>query len=203
MTVALAVIAAVLLVALAAVSGLLAAAQRPEQPTAPAGTTHRILFPFSAAGLSRRALDAALRLARAEDATLVPVLLAQVPMPLPLDAPLPRQAIAVVSLQEAIEQRAARFGVPVDARVHRGRTHRHALRATIAAERFDRMVIAADVAGFGPDDVAWLLRHAPGEIVVVRPDATDEPLEPWEPWGDDGPLAPGRGSTVALPSAYA
>ena len=52
----------------------------------------RILFPFVASALSRRALDAALRLARAEDATLVPVFLARVPLHLPLDAPLPRQS---------------------------------------------------------------------------------------------------------------
>ena len=196
MTAALAIVAAVLFVALAAVSALLASANRPVPDTAPAPTTRRILFPFSPAGLSRRALDAALRLARAEEATLVPVLLAEVPMRLPLDAPLPRQAIAVVGLQEAIEQRAARFGVPIDARVHRGRTGRHALRETIAEERFERIVIAADVPGFGPDDVAWLLRHAPGEIVVVRPGPTDERLEL------EQPPAPVVRHTTALPAAY-
>jgi nucleotide-binding universal stress UspA family protein len=199
MTVALAVIAAVLLVALAAVSALLAAERRPAPPAVPAGTTRRILFPFTAAGLSRRALDAALRLARAEDATLVPVVLARVPLALPLEAPLPRQSTAVVSLQEAIEQRAAQFGVPVDARVHRGRTPRHALRETIADERFERMVIAADVPGFGPDDVAWLLRHAPGEIVVIRPGPDDEALEPGERITAPAPV---RRRTTALPAAY-
>ncbi|MGH3100358.1 MAG: hypothetical protein ACRDPU_05175, partial [Thermoleophilia bacterium] len=51
----------------------------------------RILFPFVGRALSRRALDAALRLARADGASLVPVFLAQVPMRLPIDAPLPRQ----------------------------------------------------------------------------------------------------------------
>ena len=197
MTVALAVVAAVLLVALATVSALLAGARRPTPIAPPAGTTRRILFPFAADGLSRRALDAALRLARAEDATLVPVLLARVPLAVALDAPLPGQATAVVSLQEAIEQRAAAFAVPVDARVHRGRTARHALREMIAAERFERIVIAADVPDFGPDDVAWLLRHAPGEIVVVRPGADDETVELEQPGS-----AP-RGPTTALPSAYA
>jgi hypothetical protein len=43
----------------------------------------RILFPFVAAGLSQSALDPALRLARAENATLVPAFLARVPMQLP------------------------------------------------------------------------------------------------------------------------
>jgi len=143
---------------------------------APGPDCRRVLFPFVGSALSRRALDAALRLARAEDATLLPVFLARVPMTLPLDSPLPRQAAIAIPLQEAIEHRASEFGVPVDARLERGRTYRHALRQTIAAERFDRIVIAAAPGGgpgFGPDDVAWLLGHAPGEIVVLRPGAED------------------------------
>ena len=146
--------------------------RRPAQ--APAASAGRILFPFLAYALSPRALDAALRLARAEEATLVPVFLAQVPFHLPLDAPLPRQSSVALALQEAIEQRASSFQVPVDARIERGRTYRHALRATLAHERFERIVIAAAAngnPGFNPEDVAWLLEHAPGEIVVLRPDA--------------------------------
>jgi hypothetical protein len=133
----------------------------------------RILFPYVADALSQRALDAALRLASAEDATLVPVFLARVSMHLPLDTPLPRQCALAIPLQEAIEQRAIAAGVPIDARIERGRTYRHALRQTIANERFDRVVIAAAAhgsAGFEPDDVAWLLANVPGEIVVLRPD---------------------------------
>ena len=56
--------------------------------------TRRILFPFIGGALSKRALDAALRLASAEDATVVPIFLARVPLHLPLDAPLPRQSRA-------------------------------------------------------------------------------------------------------------
>ena len=132
----------------------------------------RILFPFLARALSEPALDTALRLAHTDDATLVPVFLARVGMQLPLDAPLPRQSAIAIPLQEAIEQRAARFGVPVDARIQVGRTPRHALRETIEHERFDRIVVAAaghGAAGIGADDVAWLLESAPGEIVVLRP----------------------------------
>jgi hypothetical protein len=144
---------------------------------APEAESRRILFPFVGSALSQRALDASLRLARAESATLMPVFLARVPLTLPLDAPLPRQAAICLRLQEAIEQRAAAFGVPVDARVERGRTYRHALGQTIANERFERIVMAAASdggPGFGPDDVAWLLATAPGEIVVLRPGAEDQ-----------------------------
>jgi hypothetical protein len=136
----------------------------------------RIVFPFVANALSSRALDAALRLAHAEDATLVPIFLARVPLNLPLDAPLPRQCEVAIPMQEAIEHRASEFAVPVDARIERGRTYRHALLQTIAHERFDRIVIAAAAqgsAGFDADDVAWLLDHAPGEIVVLRPKKSD------------------------------
>ncbi|MBV9804978.1 MAG: universal stress protein [Solirubrobacterales bacterium] len=134
----------------------------------------RILFPFVAEDLSQRALDAALRLAVAEEATLVPVFLARVSLDLPLDAPLPRQCSLGMPLLEAIEQRATEVGVPVDSRIERGRNPRHALRQAIAAERFDRIVMAAASnggPGFGADDVAWLIEHAPGEIVVLRPAA--------------------------------
>jgi hypothetical protein len=139
-------------------------------PTAGAG---RILFPFMAGALSQRALDAALRLARAEDATLVPVFLARVSMHLPIETPLPRQSALALSLQEAIEQRAAAWGISVDARIERGRTYRHALRQTFEHEHYDRIVLAAAARGndgFDAGDVAWLLDSAAGEIVVLRPD---------------------------------
>jgi nucleotide-binding universal stress UspA family protein len=140
-------------------------------------TATRILFPFLAHALSSRALEAALRLARAENATLVPVFLARVPLQLPLDTPLPRQCALAIDMHEAIEQRAAAFGVLVDARIERGRTPRHALRQTIAHERFDRIIIAAATAdgpGFGADDAAWLLEHTTGEIIVLRPGQDDQ-----------------------------
>lgn len=174
---------AVLIVVIVLLAGALATVawrQRRNAPPRPSRlpgeTTPRILFPFVANALSRRALDAALRLARAEDATLVPVFLARVPLHLPLDSPLPRQSEVAIALQEAVEHRAADFGVPVDARIERGRTNRHALRQTIAHERFDRIVISAAAQGghgFDPEDVAWLLDNAEGEIVVVRPDRED------------------------------
>jgi hypothetical protein len=132
----------------------------------------RILFPFVASALSSSALKAALRIASAEGATLVPVFLARVPMNLPLEAPLPKQSESALMLQEAIEQRAAAYKVPVDARIERGRDNRHALRQAIGACSYDRIVIAAAVQGcpgFDAGDVAWLLENAPGEIIVLRP----------------------------------
>ena len=134
----------------------------------------RILFPFTGSELSEAALDVAIRLAHAEDATLVPAYLAVVPMTMPLASALPIQSKTAMPILEAIEQRAARSGVAVDPRIERGRSSRHALAELISHEDYDRIVApartrAAD--GFSPEDVAWLLDNAAGEIVVFRPAA--------------------------------
>lgn len=135
----------------------------------------RIAFPFTGEGLSEPALAAALRLARAEGATLMPVYLALVPLRLAVDVPLQAECNVALPMLEAIEQRAARAEVPVDSRIERGRTVRHALRELIAHERFERMVVAAgsdgSAEGFMPEDVAWLLAHVPGELIALRPAA--------------------------------
>jgi hypothetical protein len=176
MTVVLIVVIAILAAVVAAL-GLQRVLDRGRH-AAPAAASggRRILFPFVAEDLSQQALDAALRLARAEGATLVPAFLARVSLDLPLDTPLPRQCSLGVPLLEAVEQRATEAGVPVDSRIERGRNRRHALRQAIAQERFDRVVIAAASEGhpgFDADDVAWLLDNAEGEIVVLRPSADD------------------------------
>ena len=186
MTVLLIVVIAILAVAVVAlVAATLRDRVRRREP-ARARSTRRILFPFVAGALSQRALDAALRLAAAEGATLVPVFLARVSLDLPLESALPRQCSMAMPLLEAVEQRATEAGIPVDSRIVRGRNRRHALRQAIAEEKFDRIVIAASAQGspgFDPDDVAWLLDHAPGEIVVLRPSAKDQPTDSAGPHG--------------------
>jgi nucleotide-binding universal stress UspA family protein len=140
----------------------------PHRITPPA---ERILFPLLGDSVSRSALDATLRLARAEHATLVPAYLAVVPLHLPLTASLPQECERAMPLLETIEQRAARLGVPVDSRIETGRTPRHALRQLLAGERFDRIVVPAGTAtsaGFDAEDISWLLENAPGEIAVLR-----------------------------------
>ena len=152
-----------------AVLVLLVRHRRGEEEHAP---SRRILFPFVGTQLSLSALDAALRIARVENATLVPAYLAPVPMSMPLGAPIPRACGQAFELLEAIEQRADAVGVPVDGRIGPGRTARHALRELLAAERYDRIVVAAETArtdGLSAVDVAWLLEHAPGEVAVLRP----------------------------------
>ena len=132
----------------------------------------RILFPIVGRGLSRPALDAALRLARAQDATLVAAYLAPVPLHLPLDAALTLECDLALPLLEAVEHAASDAGVAVESRIERGRTYRHALLELIEHERYDQIVVAAapeGAAGFTASDVAWLLHRAPGEIIVLRP----------------------------------
>jgi nucleotide-binding universal stress UspA family protein len=179
MTVILIVLVILLVIALA-VMAVASVRRRLARPATPPSTSdRRILFPFLAQGLSPQALDAALRLAAADRATLVPVFLARVALDLPLDTALPRQCSMATSLLEAIEQRATEAGIPVDSRIDRGRNRRHALRQTIAQERFDRIVIAAasnGSPGFDAADIAWLLDNAHGEIIVLRPSADDPTL---------------------------
>jgi hypothetical protein len=139
-----------------------------------AGSGRRILFPFIGSTVSQATLDATLRLARSQDATLVPAYLVVVPQHLSLESPAPvRQCEAALPVLELIEQRASRAGVPVDSRIERGRSHRHALSTLLEHERFDTLVVPARTSttdGFDSADVAWLLENAPGEVLVLRPE---------------------------------
>jgi nucleotide-binding universal stress UspA family protein len=137
---------------------------------------HHILLPFTGTEISRRAVDAAMRLARAEEATLMPAYLAQVPKRLPLECAIPNEAAQAMAMLEAIEQRASAKGVPVDARIERGRTYRHALERLLATETFDRVVVSATdtgAAGLSGDDLVWLLEKAPAEVMILRPGPDD------------------------------
>jgi len=143
--------------------------ERPQQ-------VHQILLPFTGTEISRRALDAALRLAKAEHATLTPAYLAAVPKQLPLECAIPAEAAKAMPMLEAIEQRAAGQGVPVDARVERGRSYRHALGRLLEHESFDRVVVpatATGAAGLSGDDLVWLLDKAPAEVLILRPGPED------------------------------
>jgi hypothetical protein len=166
---------ALIVVALAVGFGAALALERWRRERALEGRerVRRIAFPFTGEGLSERALAAALRLARAEGATLMPVYLALVPLRLSVDVPLRSECDVALPMLETIERRAARARVPVDSRIERGRTVRHALRELIAHERFERIVVAAGAdsagEGFTPEAVAWLLTNVPGEVIVLRP----------------------------------
>lgn len=167
------------LVVLALVLGLTLGfliARRHRSGTGEGEVVHHILLPFTGIEISRRAVDAALRLARAEDATLMPAYLAQVPKQLPLDCSIPKEAGSAMAMLEAIEQRASAQGVPVDARIERGRSYRHALARLLQHETFDRVVISATAtgtAGFSGDDLVWLLEKAPAEVLILRPGPAD------------------------------
>lgn len=167
------------LVGLALVLGLALGfliARRRRGGEADAEAVHHILLPFTGDEISRRAVDAALRLARAEDATLMPAYLARVPKSLPLDCSVPKEADRAMAMLEAIEQRARAQAVPVDARIERGRSYRHALARLLERETFDRVVVSATAtgsAGFSGDDLVWLLEKAPAEVLILRPGPAD------------------------------
>jgi nucleotide-binding universal stress UspA family protein len=137
----------------------------------------QILLPFTGSAISRRALDAATRLARVDGATLMPAYLLRVPLHLPLDAPLPASCDDAMPLLEAIDQRASAQGVTVDARIMRGRSYRDALRRLLATEHFERVIVPADGSsqtGLSAEDIAWLLERVPAEVLILRADPEDQ-----------------------------
>jgi hypothetical protein len=149
------------------------ARRRPAQ--LPRGT-RRILLPFTGPSISRRSFDAAVRLARVEEATIMPAYLARVPRHLALDAPLPAQCLQAMPLLEAIEQRASTQGVAVDTRIIRGRTYRDALQRMLDSEAVDRVIVSATSngrKGLSADDLEWMLEKVPAEVLILRPDPED------------------------------
>jgi len=139
-------------------------------------SVRRILLPFTGQAISRRAFDAAVRLAKAENATIMPAFLARVPRQIPIDSPLPAASAEGMPLLEAIEQRVAAQGIPVDSRVGRGRTYRDALRRLLEREQFDRIIVSATDSpqvGLSGNDLEWLLERIPAEILILRPAPDD------------------------------
>ena len=170
--------------------------------------SRRVLVPFTRGHLDPTVLDASIRIAHAEDATLVPAYLILIPMELGLDAPMSKECGMAIPLLEAVERAASRARVPVDARVESGRTPIHALERLWAVERFDRIVIPAPAGrepGFTPKELLWMLTHAPSETVILRPDPAlreAKQVEPSAPVAERVKRArPAAGRTAAVPAA--
>ena len=124
----------------------------------------------SRAQLDPTVLDAAIRIARAEEAVLVPAYLLLLPLELGPESAATGEVGVAMPLLEAVEQAALRKGVPVDARIERGRTPTHALTRLWEIEHFDRIVVPAGRgSGFSEQDLAWILTHAPSETMILKP----------------------------------
>lgn len=168
------VVLLVVIAALAFAIGVVVVRRRPPRRLALPTGAPRILVPFSGS-LDPTVLDAAIRIASAEHAVLVPAYLLIVPLRYDEDSPLRDQVNIAMPLLEAVEHAALRAGVPVDARIEKGRTATHALRRLWEVERFDRIVAPAPAdgrGGFTEKELAWMLTHAPTETVVLKPSPT-------------------------------
>jgi hypothetical protein len=131
-----------------------------------------LLVPFTAGQLDQAVLDAAIRIAKVEDAVLVPAYLLVVPLEFDPEAPLKGQVAVAMPLLEAVELAASRAGLAVDARIERGRTATHALQRLWEVEHFDRILVPAPIPGrpgFSAKELAWVLTHAPSETLILRP----------------------------------
>jgi hypothetical protein len=164
------VTALIVVVALGAAGAVVAAAAWLRRSRHPAYEGKgRILVPFSGA-LDPVVLGAAIRIARAEEAVLVAAYLLIVPLQYPEDSPQKEQVAVALPLLEAVELAALRAGVPVDARIEKGRSLTHSLRRLWEVERFERIV--APASGFTAKELAWILTHAPTETIVLSPTAS-------------------------------
>ena len=162
----------------------------------------RVLVPFARGHLDPRVLAAAIRIARAEEATLVPAYLILIPYEFPLDAPMHGDVELALPLLEAVERAARKAGVPVDARIESGRTPIHALERLWAVERFDRVVVPAPRGrepGFMPQELLWMLTHAPSETLVLRPDPAAHTATSWKRRRPSARIAVARGERRARP----
>ncbi len=131
----------------------------------------RILVPFAGL-LDPTVLNAAIRIARAEDAVLVPAYLLVVPLQYAEDSPQRENVAHAMPVLEAVELAALRANVPVDARIEKGRTLTHALQRLWNVEHFDRIILPAPSnghGGFTEKQLVWLLSHAPAETLVLKP----------------------------------
>jgi hypothetical protein len=171
--IALVVVLAALVLVLA---GVLAYRSRPPRSLRRRRDGRRILVPFSNGGLDPAVLNAAIRVARAEQAVLVPAYLLVVPLEYPEASPLTREVSVALPLLEAVEHAALRAGVPVDARIEKGRSPTHALSRLWQEEHFDRVIAparAGEHGGFSAKDLTWILTNAPAETLVLRPAPVD------------------------------
>ena len=131
----------------------------------------RILVPFTGGELDPSVLHAAIRVARAEEAVLVPAYLLVVPLEYAEDSPLTKDVGIAMPLLEAVEHAALRAGVSVDARIEKGRSPTHALKRLWDVEQFHRVIAparAAEHGGFSPQDLTWILTNSPAETLVLR-----------------------------------
>ncbi len=132
----------------------------------------RLLVPFAGAELDPAVLAAALRIARADGAVVVPAYLLVVPYEYSMESPLTSEVEVALPMLEAVEMEALKAGVAVDARLERGRSLRDALRRLWDAESFDRILVPVMPElrqGFSEQEIAWVLTHAPTETLALRP----------------------------------
>jgi hypothetical protein len=133
-------------------------------------------MPVTGGAISSRSIEAAVRLAEPETATIALALLVRVPRQLPIESRFPALGTQATPFFDAIQQHAAAQGLTVDARIARGRTYRDALNHILNQEPFDRIVVPVTDSphtGLSAEDLTWLIQRGPAEITIVRPHSDD------------------------------
>ena len=117
-----------------------------------------------------------MRLAKAEDAIIMPAFLARVPMSLPLDTALPVQSARGMPLLEAIEQRATSTLACLLTRASDAVADPAMRCATARAGAFrphHRLRRRRSWVGLSYEDLRWMLDRVPAEILILRPAPED------------------------------
>ena len=131
----------------------------------------RILFPFIGDNVSESALKAVLRLARVEDATLVPVYIATVPLHLALEAPIPASAgrPCLCSRRSSSRPPAPAWRWTAGSRPAARRATRSSSWSTPSGSTVSFPRRRARQRRLSPEDIAWLLESAPGRSWCCGP----------------------------------
>ena len=140
-----------------------------------AQAVHQILLPFTGTAISRRAVDAALRLARAEEATLMPAYLARSRSSCRSSARYPprrprrcrcwRRSSSAPPPRASPSTPASSAAAPTAMPSPACSTARASTGSSSRRPRAPR--------GFSGDDLVWLLEKAPAEVLILRPGPED------------------------------
>jgi len=150
---------------------------RRSSDAAPAATYRAILVPV-ASGTSDATVATAGRLAASRNAIIEAITVLELPMELPLDAPLPEAEEAALELLEHMRSVAERYGARVITYIVRGRRAGQAIVEEAGRAGVDVIVMAASTrqrTNSRPlgDTVDHVTRHAPCRVILSLEPAAD------------------------------
>ena len=136
------------------------------------GAVRRILVPIEDSEYARRAIEVACRLGERQKAEVILVHVIEVPMTLPLNAPLPDSEARAWKVLEEAKQIVSFHGLPGHVRVERARQAGPGIVQAVEHEGASMIVVGLK-SGTAPGDLMgrtsrWLLSRAPCEVLLDK-----------------------------------